>query len=208
MAKLPEINLDDLDSWDSQSEAPASSKSSKRQSMRRLASSTETAGRKKDSKYDDTMSESAKSESSSSKADKRKSSRMSRRFDEPIADESSEKKKPKGNKTTSGAADFAKALTTPVKSVFSYGAAAGHAIGHFASGIASPMLKKCVLIRIDSVSSTSKLPQNPTFFLVFLLSFPLVSGVDLRKIDDIGPNFFQHSFSCQFSRTNTTHFDS
>eukprot|EP01122_Echinamoeba_exundans_P014955 TRINITY_DN690_c0_g2_i1.p1 TRINITY_DN690_c0_g2~~TRINITY_DN690_c0_g2_i1.p1 ORF type:complete len:932 (+),score=179.78 TRINITY_DN690_c0_g2_i1:156-2798(+) len=143
MSGLPRIDVDDLESLDNDSEAPQRSKP--KASMRRLGASSDTVAKRKSTKVDDSSStDDAKSDSALSKSEKRKSSRMSRRFDEGLGSDLDDKKKAKStaSKSSSPASDFARALAAPVRGVISYGAAAGHAVGHFASGLVSPMLKK------------------------------------------------------------------
>jgi hypothetical protein len=157
MSGLPKIDVDDLDSLDNDSEAPQRLRP--KASMRRLGASSDTVSKRKSTKVDDSSSiDDAKSDSALTKSEKRKSSRMSRRFDEGSTSDLDDKKKAKSTapKTSSLASDFGRALVAPVKGVISYGAAAGHAVGHFASGLVSPMLKKYVsLIMLFKISSWS-----------------------------------------------------
>lgn len=149
MSHIPRIDADDLDALETHSDSGAMGRSSKKPSMRRLGATGESGHKRKSSRADDGGSDDAKSDTGSVKSDRGKPSRSGR--DTPVSDD--DKRKGKNAKGSSLAGDIGRALlVTPAKAVFSAGAAAGHAVGHFASGLVSPMLKKYELRNYAAVS--------------------------------------------------------
>lgn len=184
MSKLPEIRLDDLDSWDTQSEAVGKASSSRRSMRRGNTSSSSELSRKKDSKAEEPAYDDTKSEMGTSKSEKRKSARMSRKIEEPPAPEPEEKKKPKSIKVTTATPDISKAAASPSKAAaLSVGGALGKNI---ASSFASPLFgrgdkdKKYVprlpIPKILLVASELSVAALAALFLAFFL---IVSTVHL-----------------------------